>query len=206
MAKELATMGDKRMTVREIADALGYEQDTIRKKVKELYPDLISQGKVTLLTEPQVLMVKKSLTPRTLALKSGVDNTTTELERQETIAKAIQYLIEDRETLKAQLAEAAPKVESFDALMVSDSCMSITDAAKHFGLHAKLTVFPYFREKCYLTKFNLPTQKAIDADFLTLRQCRGNDGEMHSQSVVRRCQLENWRTKVVPQVKEWAGI
>lgn len=113
---------------------------------------------------------------------------------------------EKRAALEVKLIEAAPKIESFEALMASDTCMSITEASKHFGLHAKLIVFPFLRERCYLTKFNLPTQKAIDADFLTLRQCKGTDGELHSQAVVRRCQLENWRSKVVPQVKEWSKV
>ena len=101
------------------------------------------------------------------------------------------------------LALAAPKVESFDALQRSEKTMSITHAAKHFGMHPKTEVFPYLRAMCYLTVRDLPTQSAIDAGYLALREAECGDGEFRPQSVVLTCQLETWRTRVVPQIKAW---
>ena len=42
---ELAT--GKTMTVKEVAETMGYESDTIRKKMKELFPDSVVNGKET---------------------------------------------------------------------------------------------------------------------------------------------------------------
>ena len=101
------------------------------------------------------------------------------------------------------LAIAAPKIESFEALQRSERTMSITAAAKHFGLHPKTEVFPYLREMKYLTLRDLPTQAAIDAEYLALREAECGDGEFRPQAVVLACQLETWRTRVIPQIKAW---
>jgi hypothetical protein len=81
--------------------------------------------------------------------------------------------------------------------------MSITDAAKHFGLHPKAEVFPYLRARGYLTAKDLPTLHAIGSGYLAIRETRCPDGEFRSQAVVLASQLDTWRKRVVPQVKAW---
>jgi phage antirepressor YoqD-like protein len=76
-------------------------------------------------------------------------------------------------------------------------------AAKHFRLHPRAEVIPYLREKGYLTLANLPTQDAIDADYLELKETLCQDGEMRGQAVVATRQLETWRLRVIPQIKRW---
>jgi phage regulator Rha-like protein len=79
---------EQKMTVREVAEALGYEKDYLRKVVKEACPEAVQNGIETLLTEEQVVRIKERLTPRTLDLKVQGQNAVTELEKQETIVKA----------------------------------------------------------------------------------------------------------------------
>lgn len=113
-------------------------------------------------------------------------------------------LEEKRALLEAKVAEDAPKVESFEALMRSEKTMSITDAAKHFGLHPKVEVFPYLRARGYLTREDLPTQAAIDAGYLSLKVTHSSvSDEVYQQAVVEAWQLETWRAHVVHQVKRW---
>jgi phage antirepressor YoqD-like protein len=81
--------------------------------------------------------------------------------------------------------------------------MSITDASKHFSLHPIKEVFPYLRDAGYLTARDLPTQAAIDAGYLALKETMSQDGRMFQQAVVETWQLENWRAHVVHQVKRW---
>lgn len=81
--------------------------------------------------------------------------------------------------------------------------MSITQAAKHFGLHPKTEVFPYLRDRGYLTIRDLPTQSAIDAGYLALRETKCPDGDIRPQAVVLASQLETWRTRVIPQIMAW---
>jgi phage antirepressor YoqD-like protein len=116
-----------------------------------------------------------------------------------TYAEALQLAADQAKALEI----AAPKVESFEALQRSDQTMSITAAAKHFGLHPKTQVFPYLRDMRYLTERDLPTQAAIDAGYLALRETECGDGEFRPQAVVLACQLETWRTRVIPQIKAW---
>jgi len=123
-----------------------------------------------------------------------------------TYAEALQLAADQAkeiETKTAELAIAAPKVESFNALMRSERNMSITDAAKHFGLHPKLEVFPYLRARGYLTLSDLPTQAAIDAGYLSLKEVKAQDGRVWPQAVVEAWQLENWRAHVIHQIKRW---
>jgi len=117
-------------------------------------------------------------------------------------------VLEAQKTIEAMSARAAidaPKVESFEALMRSDKCLSITDAAKHFGLHPKTEVFPYLRALKYLTQNDLPSQAAIDQGYLALKEVKDREGNIWPQAVVEVWQLENWRAHVVPQIKRWNG-
>ena len=100
---------EKKMSVKEVADAIGYESETLRKKVKELFPEIVENGKPTMLNEKQVFILKNNLFPRTPALKSGVENAITDIEKQETIMLAFQYLKEGYETMKTRAIEAERK-------------------------------------------------------------------------------------------------
>ncbi len=199
-----------KMTVKEVAEVLGYEKDYLRKKVKELFPETVKNGIETELTEEQVYVLKKNLTPRTLDMKIQGENAITSLDIEEMTIKVLQYHMAEAERLRvenakqsAQLAIDAPKVESFDALQRADNTMSITQAAKHFGLHPKTEVFPYLRDCGYLTMKDLPTQAALDAGYLVQRQVRCPDGVFRSAACVMLSQLETWRVRVVPQIAAW---
>ncbi|MGD9939108.1 MAG: phage antirepressor KilAC domain-containing protein [Clostridia bacterium] len=195
--------GDRRMTVREVADALGTAESTIRNKVAELFPDSVRNGIATMLSEQQVFEVKRALVPRDLTLKSKVEAANTDLEMAQKAAEVIGWAMAKLEAATVELAIARPKAEAADALMASTQTMSITDAAKHFGLHPKAEVFPYLRARGYLTEKDLPTQSAIDAGYLALRETKCLDGECRPQAVVLASQLDTWRQRVVPQIRAW---
>ena len=61
--REMANYGDKRMTVKEVAEALGYEPQALKYHIRELYPDLMQNGVATYLTEEQVTTLKQKLPP-----------------------------------------------------------------------------------------------------------------------------------------------
>lgn len=202
---DLVKSGEKQMTVKEVAEALGLDVSTVQKRVRELFPDLIRNGVATYLDEAQVYAVKKALQANGhLGQSSEVFSATTALEIEEMTIKVLAYHKAEAERLRAELTAAVPKIEGFNALMRSEQTMSITDAAKHFGLHPKTHVFPYLRDRAYLTKDDMPSQDAIDAGYLALRETKCPDGTVRKQAVVLVSQLETWRTRVVPQVKRWA--
>jgi anti-repressor protein len=154
------------------------------------------------------------LTGYSVPLRDKVLRRWEELERAaapsipKTFAAALQLAADQAKEIEAKtqaLALAAPKVACAEALMRCDQNMSITDACKHFGLHPKTEAFPYLRAMKYLTLKDLPTQAAIDAGYLELKETLLPDGTMRQQAVVAVWQLENWRAHVVHQVKRWAG-
>jgi DNA-binding Lrp family transcriptional regulator len=149
---ELLPFGEKKMTVREVSEALGYQPDTIQKIAKALEaeggiarisirPD---SSHALLLDAEQVQAVKDSLVPRTLTLKSKVDSASTKLDMAQKAREVMAWLTSETERLQAELDAAAPKVALADAIGRSDRNMSITDACKHVGLHPKTEVFPIY--------------------------------------------------------------
>jgi len=120
-----------------------------------------------------------------------------------TFAEALRLAADQAE----QIERDRPKIESFEALQRSEKTMSITDAAKHFGLHPINDVFPYLRSHGFLTLKNLPTQLAIDLGILALvENVVKETGMTYKQAVVRSNQLEKWRTSIVPRNKKQAQI
>jgi len=202
---EMSLYGDRRMTVREVSDALGVSEQTIRYWIRKEFPGMAENGKATMLTEAQATAIKRLIGTGRNDLENvvAVAGSTTELEMMMLDAKVAEWKSRRIAELQRELAIAAPKVESFDALMRSERTMSITDAAKHFGMHPKTQVFPYLRSMGYLTLTDLPTQAAIDAGYLSLRESASKDGRVWPQAVVEAWQLENWRAHVVHQVKYW---
>jgi phage antirepressor YoqD-like protein len=203
------------MSVKEVAKALNISERTIQEHAKAMFPHLVRNGFPTLLSEFQVTEIKKAVerSGRTdLANVREVSQATTSLEIAEMTLKVIAYHKSEADRLRSELAAssnalalAAPKVEMAEALMRCDRNMSITDACKHFGLHPKTEVFPYLRHHGYLTTRDLPTQAAIDAGYLELKETVLRDGSTIAQAVVAVWQLENWRSHVVHQVKRWCG-
>jgi hypothetical protein len=109
---DLLPFGEKRMTVREVAEALWYDPRTIQIKVKELFPDIVRERETTYLTETQVTAVKMACEKRFAA--------TTDLEMMLLDKQVSEWKSRKIAELEAALALAAPKVESFDALQRSE--------------------------------------------------------------------------------------
>ncbi|HNU27169.1 MAG TPA: Rha family transcriptional regulator [Planctomycetota bacterium] len=145
-------------------------------------------------------------------LRARVVDRWMELERgaavPKTFAEALRLaadLEEQRAALEAKVEADAPKVEAAEALMTSERTLSITEAARSFGLHPRRQVFPYLREHGYLTTGDMPTMAAVEAGYLSMRSVMLPDHSIRQQAVVLVNQLDTWRTRVVPQVIAWIG-
>jgi phage antirepressor YoqD-like protein len=199
MMNELSLFGDKRITVKEVAEVLECHVDTIHNWIDKLYPGIKENGKTTYLTEEQVTVIKIEMN-KNYSLRS-VPKVTTDLEKEMVIFQAMQFQQEKIMAMQEQLAIMTPKAAIADALCKSDSDMSITDASKHFGLHPIIEVFPYLREHGYLTKKNVPTQYAIDMDVLSLRENLNKyDGKFYPQAIVKQGQLPRFKSLIADKV------
>ena len=100
------------------------------------------------------------------------------------ILEAMQILLSRTEPLKAELAEAKPKADYYDALVDSRDLLTPTEAAKLFDMPArKLTAF--LREKPHKWLFkgfdgaNIPMQPIIEAGYMQVKHRTSSLNGMH---------------------------
>jgi hypothetical protein len=135
---------EQKMTVKEVAVALGVAESTIRNKIKELYPEIIENGKQTFMTKQQAHELKKCIVPRDLTLKSKLENAVTSIDIEEMTVKVLQYHIAEAERLRIinakqeeQLKIAEPKAKNWDDIASHEAFMNFRDAAGKMGLQQK---------------------------------------------------------------------
>jgi len=199
--KELALNGDNRMTVKEVAQALGISDETVRANGKQLYPELFVNGKTTYLNEGQVTAIKLQIEKHHNLQSTLEVIPKTDLEKEMLILQAMQFQAERINILQSKLIELQPKAESFDALMKTETDMSITAAAKHFSLHPKAELFPYLRDNGFLTSKDLPTQRSLDLDIMSLREVKCADNCTRSQTVIKAKQLDKFRKIIIQKLE-----
>ena len=150
------TPGHKTMSVKEVAEVFGVTPEAIKKHIRTLYPDIIQNGKETRLNEKQVTEIKSKMIPTT-----RVVGAVTELEKQETIIKAMQYLQEGYAAMK-QRAELAEK--SLDCIANGKGCYSMNQTAKALKLpYGNITLFEKLRSMQILNLDNTPKQEQINS-------------------------------------------
>ena len=163
---------EKTMTVKEVAEALSMSYDTIMQKAREL--GYTKNGITTYLSELQVTKIKELIVPRTFELKSKVESTTTELDRQKTIMLAMQYLKEDYDKMKqrAEIAEQKcieqrPKVEFAETITADQhSTFDMAHVAQELKLpYGKNTLFAILRDLGTLKSDNTPYQRYVDTGY-----------------------------------------
>jgi phage antirepressor YoqD-like protein len=136
-----------RMTVKQVADALGCDDETVRRHVKDMWPNIFKNGTTTSLDECMVLHVKNKLAEsgrNDLRNVAEVKDIHTELEMKQKAAEVLGWLASEADRLRAELALssealalAAPKVEAFDRLLDASGTVCLTDAAKALGQSPK---------------------------------------------------------------------
>lgn len=164
---------EKKMTVQEVADILGYEKDYLRKKVKELFPESVRNGIETLLTEKQVTELKDVLAPRTLDLKVQGQNAVTSIDIERMTLQVIQYHQNRVRELEAQLTDAQPKIAFFDSVTNSKDAIDMKDAAKVLNIGiGRNTLFQKLRDLKILMDNNTPYQTFIDRGYFRVIESR----------------------------------
>lgn len=90
--KAITSREARRMTVKEVAEALGVSIETVRANGKALFPHLFVTGKTTCLNEAQVTAIKLRMQGHhNLQNTLEVKNATTDLEKEMIIPQALVY-------------------------------------------------------------------------------------------------------------------
>ena len=169
---KITTYGDKRMTVREVAEVLGVSSETVRANGKALYPDLFVNGVATYLNEVQVTAIKLKIQGHhNLQNTLEVRNVKTNLEKALLIQQAMQFQQEIIETLQQENTELKhkteanrPKVEFFDQVADSADALQMRDVAGVLNMYGwgRNKIFDFLRGKGVLDDRNIPYRKYQD--------------------------------------------
>lgn len=160
---------EKVMTVKEVAEAMGVSNDTIKNCIRRIMPDKMANGKTTYLNEKEVASISKELkanntvTDRlTYEVSSQVKSTTTDLEilaNYKLAQEQFTGLLERKNAELQQLInEQAPKVEFYDKVTASDTSLTMNEVAKVLDI-GRNNLFKFLREEKILMHDNLPYQK-----------------------------------------------
>jgi phage antirepressor YoqD-like protein len=187
----LARQGDKRMTVREVAEALQLPEQTLRNNIRSLFPELMQNGVTTYLNEEQVTSLKLEIERHhNLSSTGEVNQVSTRLERQLYIAKALQFANEEIQQLQSELSQKdkkiaadAPKVEFFDQVADSKDALQMRDVAAALNIPGlgRNKIFERLRKKGILDDCNIPYREYQDRGYFRVIEQKWTDkeGETH---------------------------
>jgi phage antirepressor YoqD-like protein len=192
---EATLFTDRRMTVREVAEALVVSDDTILRAARELFPEAIQNGRPTYLDEAQVTAIKLKI-ERHHNLRSTAELPKTTLEKQLLIRQAMalqdEMIVELQGELAAtveQLAIAAPKAEIADRIASASGLKTLTEVGKINGIGPR-KIIDLLLERGILYrrgKALLPQQEHIDCGRFVVREKTFTINEtahLHSQTLV----------------------
>jgi len=149
-----------KMTIKEIANILIVSDETIRRSILKLFPDILKNGKKTYLDELQVTAIKRDIINHDLHKNVEV---TTELEQMMIIQKGYQALMEKTAELEELLYSAQPKIHFYDTVVDSKDAIEMSVVAKMLDKEiGRNKLFELLREKQILRQNNEPYQKYID--------------------------------------------
>ena len=133
------------MTVKQVAEALGISNDTVKNCIRRVMPEKMKNGKTTYLNKEEVACISKELKSNTQVLNqlsyeasSQVKNSTTELEvisNALNAFNALQNLYNQKEAeYKATIENQNKQIESWRKFAESDGTFSATNVAKCLGI------------------------------------------------------------------------
>lgn len=138
---DLAVKGDKRMTVREVAEALGCDGETVRRHLKSIRANLrnvaeVENGKTTYMDEAEVTEIKRRIERSgrsDLGSVKTASETRTDLEMMAQAADVMRWLYAKVEEERAGRLEAERRNA---VLMHVSKTYTATEVAKEMGLRS----------------------------------------------------------------------
>ena len=167
---DLAVHGDRRMTVKEVAEVLGVHYDTVASRVKQMFPELVKNGITTYLDEAHVTTIKLDIQnsqPANLRNAPKVQNAKTDMEKALLIRQAMQFQQEIIDTLQAKVEEDRPKVEFFNQVADSADALQMRDVAAILNIPewGRNTIFEFLRKQGVLDSRNIPYREYQDQGY-----------------------------------------
>jgi len=185
---EIANCGDRRMSVREVAEALGCTPETVKSHIRVLWPDLMKNGVTTYLTETQVTVILEKLKiPVSSGAKSnlqfeiaGVETSQSRVLKLQMLQKQMQNIYEaEIADLKAKAEADKPKVEFYDQVAGSGDAISIREVAAILNIPGwgQNRIFALLRGLKILDIRNVPYREYQDRGYFRVIEQKWTDKE-----------------------------
>ena len=144
------------MTVREVAEVLQINPETVKTYIREIFPDLMSNGKTTYLNEAQVTAIKLKIESNPYLQRSLQVHTA--LEKHLIIQQAMQFQQEMLAELQAENDVMKPKAIAYDKFLAPDKAIPMSQAAKLLNT-GRNRLFATLRENKILMSDNTPYER-----------------------------------------------
>jgi len=194
--KELST--EMTMTVKEVAEVLNVAENTVLKAVKNLYSDIVKNGKTTYLSEYQVTRIKEQIFKNVQL--ANPREVTTELEMSEMTIKVMTYHAEKISTLQAENMQLNNTV---NMLIHDNKTYTTTEIAKELNLRSGTVLNKTLEEKGLQYKVNnswVLTAKYSDLNYVSLKQQELDNGKIiynrHWTGIGRKFILDLFKKEV----------
>lgn len=158
--KDLST--EKKVSLKELSEILKYDESTIRKIGKELYPELFLNGVKTYLSEKEVTNIK-------LHLGKNSELPKTNLEKQLIIKQAMIIQQEIINDLEKEIKILKPKAIEFDSFMSAEGYQTFNEVAKMLGIGRNI-LMAILRNNKVLMDDNTPYQIYIPRGFKVIEK------------------------------------
>lgn len=164
----------KTMTVKEVADVLGVTERTIQNHVKSLFPNLIQNGKVTIITEEMFQSIKNDLIKNPNLKLARAFEVISDMDIEDMTLKVLEYHINRKKELEIEnkklLEEKQimlPKAEAFEELMVAENTISLKEVAAILNIEGmgQNNLFRFLKNEHILQKDNVPYRQYIDRGY-----------------------------------------
>ena len=162
---DLQLFDEQSMTVKEVAEVLGRDQRTVQLKVKELFPEIVVNGKTTYLNETQVTAVKMDLEKR-FEVKTDLEKRLIVKQAMELLIQDVQDLQEENTGLKQKVVEMQPAADFYKSVTDSKDAIEMSKVAKVLDMGIGRTkLFAFLRNAGILRHNNEPYQTYIDRGY-----------------------------------------
>jgi phage antirepressor YoqD-like protein len=138
---EVTLQGDRRMTVKELAERFCCDIHTITNHANRLFPSKIRNGVKTFFDEKEVTLILesiKSVKSQNDTLKVDLQGTETTLTPALKIAQLAELIEQSHRAIEsikdAEIAELKPKAEVYDGLVERGKALCLRDTAGEIGI------------------------------------------------------------------------
>lgn len=174
------------MTIRELSILFDVSDVTIRRAIKQAYPELLKHGVETRLTSAQVKQVFGHLWVKGGdTLENNSDKNVGVLPQNAEVAKAVdaQSIVallrtaaDEIDKRDRQIAVLTPKAEIYDEIADAGNAKTVAQVAQVLGTGQK-RLFKFMRDSGILNEHNRPYQEHVDAKRLIVRETTVRIGE-----------------------------